>query len=198
MFTGQKIRGYLIQQLSGSELRLILMIDKTGLYSLEKQYKTKIMAKESKHHLEELSHKRYYDVADDDSDVRHWIIVDDSAKKIGEVKDLLFDPEAKKARYLITNLKDGMLEDDRRVLIPVGRARLNKEDQRVVLPTLTTNQIAGLPDYSSTENLTEEDEQKMRKIFAGPGEEEGETKAYDRKSFYEHEDFNEDRFHKRK
>lgn len=152
------------------------------------------MAKENKHHLEELSHKHYYDVADEDPDIRHWIIVDDSAKKIGEVKDLLFDPEAGKARYLITNLKDGMLEDDRRVLIPIGRARLNKEDHRVVLPALTTNQIAGLPEYSGPENLTEEDERKMRDIFAGSGE----TKTYDRKTFYEHEDFNENRFYLKK
>lgn len=153
------------------------------------------MAKEKEHHLEELSHKRFYDIAEEDPDITHWNIVDDSAKKIGEVKDLLFDPEAEKVRYLITNLKDGMFEVNRRILIPVGRARLNKNAHTVELPTVTRDQITALPDYTGPWDLTERDEKKVLDTFAGTRNKERGKFVYDRKTFYDHEDFNENRFY---
>lgn len=153
------------------------------------------MAKEREHHLEELSHKHYYDISEEDPDIGHWNIVDDSAKKIGEVKDMLFDPKTKKVRYLITNLKDGMFEVNRRVLIPVGRARLNKEAHTVELPTVTREQITSLPDYNGPTDLTERDEKKVRDTFAGVESNDGERFVYDRETFYDHEDFNENRFY---
>lgn len=145
-------------------------------------------------HLEELRHKHWYDIADDEPDIIHWNIVDDSAKKIGVVKDILFDKEAKKARYLITNLKDGMLEKDARVLVPVGKARLKKEDKRIVLPAVSLQQLSRLPEYNGPEDLTAEDEHKIREVFSGTGATSENTGTYDRERFYEHEDFREDRY----
>lgn len=153
--------------------------------------------KNRSHHLEELEHKHWYDIADDEPHVRHWNIVDESGKKIGEVKDLLFDPEAKKARYLITNLKDGMLEEHRRVLVPLGRARLDREDRRIILPAVTLSQLARLPEYKGPERLTEEDELLIRDTFSGKEKSTG-TEKYDRTSFYEHSDFEEDRYLRKK
>ena len=145
-------------------------------------------------HLEELSHKHWYDISKDDPDVKHWNIVDESGKKIGEVKDLLFDPEAKKARYLITDLKDGMLEKHSRVLVPIGRARLDKTNKRIILPAVSLSQLAGLPEYNGPDKLSAEDEQTVRDVFSGSGQSIRADVAYDRHAFYEHEDFREEQY----
>lgn len=145
-------------------------------------------------HLEELEHKHWYDIADNNPDVMHWNIVDDSGKKIGVVKDLLFDKEAKKARYLITNLKDGMVEKHIRVLVPVGRARIDKADERIILPAVKLSQLARLPEYKGVENLTAEDEQLIRNIFSGKESDAGGSRDHDRETFYDHDDFREDRY----
>lgn len=158
--------------------------------------KAKTMAEAESNHLKELSHNRYYEIADDEPDIKHWNIVDDSAKKIGEVKDVLFDEDAKKARYLITNLKDGMMEEDRKVLIPVGRARLDTEGHTVVVPTITRGRLEDLPTYTRPEDVTTGDEREIRRVFAGTEGTET-TETYDRKTFYEHEDFNEEGFRRR-
>lgn len=146
--------------------------------------------KKSSTHLEELGHKHWYDIAKDDPDVNHWNIVDESGKKIGEVKDLLFDPEAKKTRYLITNLKDGMLEKHIRVLIPIGRVRLDKTDKRIILPAVSLSQLASLPEYTGPDNLSAEDEQVTREIFSGSNQ--GNKPVSE--TFYDHDDFQEDRY----
>lgn len=142
-------------------------------------------------HLEELEHKHWYDIAEGDPDVRHWNIVDESGKKIGEVKDLLFDKEAKKARYLITNLRNGMLEKDIRVLVPIGRARIDKTNKRIILPAVSLSQLSRLPEYRDPEHLTNKDEQLIRNIFSGK---ESDMESYDRTRFYENEDFREEKY----
>ena len=154
------------------------------------------MTKKESHHLEELSHKHFYDIADDQPDITHWNIVDESSKKIGEVKDLLFDKDTMKARYLITNLKDGIFEEDRKVLIPVGRARLNTADRIVEVPKVTPGQILSLPDYTGPTELTAEDEYAIRHSFAGTEPAEDATGAYNRNTFYNHEDFDDRKFYK--
>lgn len=142
-------------------------------------------------YLEELEHKHWYDIADDEPDVMHWNIVDDDGKKIGVVRDLLFDKEAKKARYLITNLEDGMLEKHIRVLVPIGRARLDKADKRIILPAVSLQQLNRLPEYKGVENLTGKDEQTIREVFSL--DEVGENRRdHEREDFYEHDDFTED------
>lgn len=142
-------------------------------------------------HLEELTHKHWYDISGDDPDVVHWNIVDESGKKIGEVKDLLFDNEAQKARYLITNLRDGMLEKDIRVLVPVGRGRIDEKSKRIILPATSLSQLSRLPEYKDPEHLSSKDEQLIRDVFSGK---ESEPRTYDHETFYDHEDFNEDRY----
>ncbi len=149
---------------------------------------------ERSNHLEELSHKRYYEVAKDQPDIRHWNIADDAGKKIGDVKDLLFDREALKVRYLITNLKDGFFEENRQILIPIGRARISRENERVYLPTVTHQQLGRLPDYKGPGELTGRDEQAIRDAFADTKTAE-KTEKFNRENFYEHPDFDEKRFH---
>ena len=52
------------------------------------------------HHLEELRGSGY-EIANGQPDISHWDVKARNGKKIGKVKDLLFDPASRKVRYLI-------------------------------------------------------------------------------------------------
>src|SRR5919202_6803373 len=74
-------------------------------------------------------------VAEGNPDVRGWDVLASDGTEVGEVKDLLVDPAALKARYLVVELDDDVAGvKDRRVLIPMGAARLDDRDDNVLLP----------------------------------------------------------------
>src|SRR5699024_10401404 len=89
------------------------------------------------HRLKELDHSDYK-IAEDQPDIDGWKILDTSGKKVGKVKDLLFDETALKVRYIVTNLKNGdWFDDDREILIPIGQAQLDRDNKRVVVPNIS-------------------------------------------------------------
>ena len=116
-------------------------------------------------------------------------------RKIGEVEDLLVDLSAMKVRYLEVELdkKEFNLDDERRVLIPVGVARLNDDDD-VVMVSRESAQIAGVPAYtrgkmsSDHENNIYERYSMLTSLSAGAN-----TKA-DRDEIYGHEHFDDSAF----
>lgn len=141
-------------------------------------------------HLEELNNSDYK-IADDQPDINNWKIVDTTGKNVGKVKDMLFDKEAMKVRYIITNLKNGeIFSDDREVLIPIGKAQLNTSNERIVVPNVNQNQLSNLPHYRDTDSMTQEDEVAIRNAFGGTT-----AGTYDRKTFYDNDDFSEDKFY---
>src|SRR5919202_6130487 len=85
-----------------------------------------------------LSDAKDLKVAEGNPDVRGWDVLASDGTEVGEVEDLLVDPAALKARYLIVELDDQIAgEEDRRVLIPVGAARLNDDDDTVLVEGVT-------------------------------------------------------------
>lgn len=143
-------------------------------------------------HLKELNHSDYK-IADNQPDIENWKIVDTTGRKVGKVQDLLFDKEAMKVRYIVTDLKDGDLTaDNRKVLIPIGKARLNTNSDRVEVANITNEHISTLPDYRSADALTQQDEYAVRNSFS---EEPIATDTYDRNTFYDNKDFDEDYFY---
>jgi uncharacterized protein (TIGR02271 family) len=91
-----------------------------------------------------------FDVAEGTPDPRGWTVRDASGTDIGKVHDLIVDTVAMRTRYLDIELdkKALRLDKDRDVLIPVGQARLDDDDDRVILGSLAATQIAGLPEYT--------------------------------------------------
>lgn len=151
-----------------------------------------------RNHLEALSKSKNH-MAEGQPNLENWKIVDHTGQKIGTVYDLLFDKEEKKVRYIIANLKNGeLLEQDRLVLMPVGRARYREAEHQVVFPNVTREQLSSLPDFLTVERLTQEDEYAVRNAYSGEGEGVSSSGDQDRQSFYDHEDFNEDNFYNRK
>src|SRR5919201_3039830 len=95
-----------------------------------------------------LSDAKDLKVAEGNPDVRGWDVLAADGTEVGEVKDLLVDPGAMKVRYLVVELdKEVAGTDDRRVLIPVGAARLDDDDDKVLLQGMALQALAGLPPY---------------------------------------------------
>ncbi|MBD1365104.1 PRC-barrel domain-containing protein [Mucilaginibacter sp. ZT4R22] len=132
-----------------------------------------------------------YQIVDGEPDITGWDVLDLSGNKFGEVDDLLFDPESRAVRYLVVELKANGddIVDDRNVLIPIGVAELHTDDDDVIVPNVSAQQLYTLPVYEPGV-LTPENEVAIRNIFDG-----GSAVPYEATGFYEHDHFNEDRFY---
>jgi PRC-barrel domain len=164
------------------------------------------------HRLEEL-HGSGFEIVDGQPNISGWDIKSRSGKKIGEVKDLLFDQHSHKVRYLIVDLdeNDLGLDKNRKVLVPIGIAELYTksahrehhldpayaaydpaDDGNVVyLPNISAEQLEELPLYEKN-HLSPHVEMAIRKILGSSG-----SKAYDPEEFYRDEQFDDDRFYHR-
>ncbi len=90
-----------------------------------------------------------YEIADGQEDIRGWDVKDAEGNKYGEVEELIFDEETRKVRYIVLDMDDNELDidDDRKVLIPIGIAELHENDDDVILYNTTIAQIMSLPEY---------------------------------------------------
>ena len=143
--------------------------------------------------LEELSNSDY-EIRDGEPDITGWSVFNNEGNKIGEVQDLLFDPESRKVRYIVLELQangQDVLDDDRQVLIPIGVAKLHTDEEQLTIPLASAEPLANLPAYESG-NLTPETEVRIRGVFEG-----GSTAPYEHPQFYTHTHFNEDNFYNR-
>jgi len=81
-------------------------------------------------HLVKLSDSDY-EIVDGEPDIEGWDVKNELGQKIGDVHDLLFDPQSRKVRYIIVDLDDNELglDTDKKVLIPIGIAELHESDE---------------------------------------------------------------------
>lgn len=133
-----------------------------------------------------------FKIADGDPDVRGWEVRSSDNRKIGKIDDVLIDTTAMKVRYLDVDLdKDFRGGDkDRHVLIPIGYAQLNEDDDRIMVDSLASGDLAGLPAYTH-EPLSRDYENQVRQSY----DQAYATGAADTdRDYYEHEHFNDNRF----
>jgi uncharacterized protein (TIGR02271 family) len=99
----------------------------------------------------------YFEVAPGEPDVRGWDVVTADQRKIGEVDDLLADPQALKVRYFIVDFDKDVVGStaDRRARIPISRARLHEREKKVVLDVAAAN----IANFESAERLPVRDDQ---------------------------------------
>jgi uncharacterized protein (TIGR02271 family) len=85
--------------------------------------------------LRKLSEVDDLEVAPDNPDIRGWNVVDAGDRVIGEVDDLIVDPQAMKVRFLTIDLdKDALnLQDGRSVLVPITNVQLDGDEKRARL-----------------------------------------------------------------
>ena len=96
--------------------------------------------------LRRLGELRDYKVAKDDPDVRGWGVLTRDGRAIGEVEELIVDPDALKVRYLEVDLdREGLgLPDNRRVSIPVESAEIDRHRHTVLVDGFSREAIARL------------------------------------------------------
>ena len=101
-----------------------------------------------------------YEIVDGQPNIIGWTIRDNFNYRIGEVDDLLFDPEQEKVRYIIANLRNNEFDlDKRKVLIPIGIAELHESNDDVVISSVSPWQLRALPTYGK--RFTDNDEREI-------------------------------------
>jgi hypothetical protein len=147
--------------------------------------------------LKELSGSPF-EIKDEQPDISDWKVKNDSDQIIGKVDELIFDPQALKVRYIVINVEDnewGM--DARKIMVPIGLAELDDENDHVILPGVTLDQILLLPNYDK-DNLTAETETAVRKAFLETDILNELPVTHHSDDFYSHEHFNQERLFRRR
>jgi uncharacterized protein (TIGR02271 family) len=126
------------------------------------------MANEPMDRVVPLDELNDFKVADGDPDVRGWDVVSSDGRKVGEVDQLLVDRAAMKVRYLDVDLDDELAGDERHVLVPIGYARLDRDDNRVLIDTVSSSDLVALPEYRRG-NLDRDYENTVRDRFGSSG-----------------------------
>jgi hypothetical protein len=116
-------------------------------------------------HLDDMSDLQ---VADGDPDIRGWDVRTADGEKIGTVKDLVVDTSLMKVRYIEAKIDHEALNttDDRHVLIPIGSARLDDDEDDVYLSSAIVDPRT-LPPYDR-QTLSREYERSLRERFPTP------------------------------
>jgi photosynthetic reaction center H subunit len=124
------------------------------------------MNAENRERIVSLDQAGDFQVADGDPDVRGWDVLAADGSRIGAVEDLLIDTAAMKVRYLDVEIDDDLLgsERDRHVLVPIGYARLDRDDSRIVVESLNAADVSNLPAYRN-DSLTRDYEDSVRSSF---------------------------------
>jgi len=106
-----------------------------------------------------------YEIVADEPDIRKWKVTNADGKILGIVDELLVDRELHKVRYIVLSIQGKPLNIvSRKVLIPIGIAELDPVDDIVILPTVTLEHLATLPEYRKGK-LTIGTERRIRNIF---------------------------------
>ena len=148
--------------------------------------------------LQELS-KSDYQIVGGEPNIIGWEVENENGTFIGEVKELLFDPETQAVRYMIIDLaENGMHLDHKHVMIPIGLAHLHVSGDEVTLPNIHIDQFNALPDYELTK-VGPETEVYIRSIIGSPAalRIEESISEFDQNAFYTHHHFDKDRFYQR-
>jgi photosynthetic reaction center H subunit len=124
--------------------------------------------------------------------VRGWGVLGAGGRRIGEVAELLVDTAAMKVRYLEVALADDLADarGKRRILIPIGYARLDEEDDQIIVDTLNPSSIAAMPAYTPG-SITPDLEARLR-THLDPDYTAGDQASTD---FYAHDLYDEERFY---
>jgi uncharacterized protein (TIGR02271 family) len=88
-------------------------------------------------------------------------------EKIGTVNDVLVDEDGH-IRYLVVDL--GFWIFGKKVLLPIGRARIDYNSDRVYTIGLTREQAEDLPEFNERLALDYDYEERVRGVYRRPGE----------------------------
>ena len=146
--------------------------------------------------LQELDRSDFV-IVDGEPDIRGWDVKNSTGQKIGEVEELIVDAQQKKVRYMVVDLDDNELKlDHRKVLMPIGMAELDKEDDDVILPNVQAGQLGSLPDYDK-DSLTPDTERSICRTLGRTDTAINATTSEEHHTdFYRHDYYSDDNLYK--
>lgn len=105
-------------------------------------------------------HPNYDKIHGDSNIVNFDVYSDITNETIGTVKDILVDESNGDFRYLIVDL--GFWIFGKKVLLPIGRSRINYSQQRVYTKGLTKEQAENLPEFTEELQIDNDYEESVR------------------------------------
>jgi uncharacterized protein (TIGR02271 family) len=96
------------------------------------------------------------------------VYVESTDDKVGTVSDILVD-ENGNFRYLLVDL--GFWIFGKKVLLPIGRCRVDYDSDRVYAVGMTRQQAESLPEYDDSLSLDYDYEEKVRGVYRQPARE---------------------------
>ncbi|MGK7937965.1 MAG: DUF2382 domain-containing protein [Xenococcaceae cyanobacterium] len=97
-------------------------------------------------------------------EIKNFSVYDYANDKIGSVYDIIVD-ETGRFRYLV--IDTGFWIFGKKVLLPVGRASIDYNDNRVYASGLTKEQAENLPEYDENMTIDYDYEEKVRMVYRG-------------------------------
>ena len=105
----------------------------------------------------------YIDTIGDNNLINFSVYTDEDNEKVGTVKDILVDENEGKFRYLIVDT--GFWIFGKKVLLPIGLARISFTDERVYAKGLTREQVKNLPEFNDDLKIDRNYEQQVRNVY---------------------------------
>jgi len=96
-------------------------------------------------------------------DIKRFDVYAQDNEKVGTVTDVLVDDVDGRFRYFVVDT--GFWIFGKKVLLPVGSARISHTDHRIDVTGLTKEQVDNLPNFDNLEKLDYEHEESVRGIY---------------------------------
>lgn len=115
--------------------------------------------------LEELDD---YEIADGQPDIRGWDVRTPDGTVVGKVDGLIADTGAMEVRFIEVEARRNVLgtATDEHILVPIGAARLNDDDDTVLIDRLPATGLGNAPRFGRTA-LTGEHDRQLRDYYFG-------------------------------
>jgi hypothetical protein len=96
------------------------------------------------------------------NDIKNFDVYADD-DKVGNVDNILVDENDRRFRYFI--IDTGFWVLGKKVLLPVGLARLNYENKHLFVPGLTKEQVEHLPEFTEALAIDNHYEEQVRGVY---------------------------------
>lgn len=118
-------------------------------------------------------------------DIKGYDVYSESNEKIGGVYDALLDNDSGRFRYFVVDT--GFWIFGKKVLLPVGRARIDYDRHRVYATSMTREQVENLPEYNDHMTVDYDYEERVRNIYR-PANTAATTPTYNSNNYtYDHD-----------
>lgn len=113
-------------------------------------------------------------------DIKGYDVYSENNEKIGGVYDALLDNDSGRFRYFVVDT--GFWIFGKKVLLPIGRARIDYDRHRVYATSMTREQVENLPEYNDNMTVDYDYEERVRNIYR-PANKAAATPTYNRDTY---------------